>query len=52
MTERGQALRHEAEEATDRFFYAPCSCLSGDESDELHTLLARLRDELRQSGGE
>ncbi|MEO7908886.1 MAG: hypothetical protein ABIV47_04480 [Roseiflexaceae bacterium] len=44
VIDRGAALRQQAEEATDRFFYAPWSCLSGDETDELRGLLIQLRD--------
>jgi hypothetical protein len=48
VTERGRALRQEAEEATDRYFFAPWVCLNEDEVEELRTLLMRLRRGLRQ----
>lgn len=47
-TDRGAALRQGAEETTDRYFYAPWSCLSDAETDELRDLLARLRDRYAQ----
>jgi DNA-binding MarR family transcriptional regulator len=49
LTESGQAVRQEAEDATNRLFYAPWACLSEDESRELQSLLTRLRDSLTQT---
>jgi len=48
VTDRGAALRQQAEEATDRFFYAPWSCLSEAETEELRGLLTQLRDRFAQ----
>lgn len=48
VTERGRTLRQEAEEVTDRYFYAPWACLAEEEVAELRTLLACLRDGLAQ----
>jgi DNA-binding PadR family transcriptional regulator len=49
VTDRGAALRQQAEETTDRYFYAPWSCLSDAETAELRELLARLRDRYAQA---
>ncbi|MBN1200946.1 MAG: hypothetical protein JXJ20_03725 [Anaerolineae bacterium] len=46
ITEQGKALRQEAEDVTDRYFYAPWAVLSGAELVELAGLLTRLRDSL------
>jgi DNA-binding MarR family transcriptional regulator len=46
-TEEGRALRQEAEDETDRLFYAPWACLSEAETAELRDLLERLRDGAR-----
>jgi DNA-binding PadR family transcriptional regulator len=46
LTGQGKALRQEAEEATDRYYYAPWDCFSQDETEELGSLLTRLRDSL------
>jgi Helix-turn-helix family len=45
-TMAGQAVHAEAERRTDAHFYAPWSCLSGDEIAEAHMLLVQLRDAL------
>ena len=47
VTERGRALRQAAEDATERLFYAPWSCLNDGETQELRGLLTRLRDRLQ-----
>jgi DNA-binding PadR family transcriptional regulator len=52
VTDRGAALRQEAEEITDRYFYAPWACLSEAEIEELRGLLARLRDRFAQASEE
>ncbi|HJZ46612.1 MAG TPA: hypothetical protein VKE41_05580, partial [Roseiflexaceae bacterium] len=44
VTDRGAALRQQAESMTERYFYAPWSCLSDAEIGELRGLLAQLRD--------
>jgi len=49
VTERGAALRQQAEETTDRYFYAPWNSLSEAETDELRGLLTRLRDRYPQA---
>jgi hypothetical protein len=48
VTDRGAALRQQAEETTDRLFYAPWSCLSEAEIEDLRGLLTRLRDRFAQ----
>ena len=50
-TEKGRALRQEAEEATDRTFFAPWACLSGTERIQLHDLLTRARNNLQGMAG-
>ena len=47
-TDKGQTLRQQAEDETDRIFFAPWACLNVRESVQLHGLLARLKDELQQ----
>ena len=47
-TEKGQALRQEAEEATDRYFFAPWACLSVIEKVQLHWLLTQLKNNLQE----
>jgi DNA-binding MarR family transcriptional regulator len=47
VTEKGRALRQEAEDATDRYFFAPWACLSSDEKVQLHWLLTQLRNNLQ-----
>src|SRR5262249_32078848 len=44
VTDRGAALRQDAEEMTDRLFYAPWSCLGQVETEDLRALLTQLRD--------
>jgi Mn-dependent DtxR family transcriptional regulator len=46
-TDEGKRLRQEAEDETDRLFYAPWAGLSDAEREELRDLLARLRDGAR-----
>jgi len=48
ITEEGAALRQEAEEATDRYFFGPWAVLTAFERNRLYALLARLRDGLRE----
>jgi hypothetical protein len=52
VTDRGAALRQNAEETTDRLFYAPWSCLSETETEDLHGLLTQLRDRYAQASVE
>jgi DNA-binding MarR family transcriptional regulator len=47
LTEEGRRRRQEAEDETDRLFYAPWVALNDTETDELRGLLARLRDGAR-----
>jgi hypothetical protein len=49
VTRAGAGLRQEAEEATDRYFYAPWACLDEGELAELSGLLARLREGLSKA---
>lgn len=46
-TAEGRQLRQEAEDETDRLFYAPWDTLSDAEIEELRGLLVRLRDQAR-----
>jgi len=46
VTASGQKIRQAAEEITDRYFYAPWSCLSQEEMEDLWTLLIHLHDSL------
>ncbi len=46
VTETGDQLRQEAEEATDRYYFAPWDCLSAAEVDQLQVLLTRLKEAL------
>jgi DNA-binding MarR family transcriptional regulator len=48
LTDQGRAIREEAEQATNRVFYAAWSCLNDDELDELRGLPDRHRDSLRR----
>jgi DNA-binding MarR family transcriptional regulator len=50
VTEKGAALRQEAEEATDRHCFVGLDSLTGDELEQLADLLARARDNLRLAG--
>jgi hypothetical protein len=52
VTEKGQALRQQAEEATDSYFFAPWACLSTYEVIQLHDLLTRLRSGLQELAGD
>jgi hypothetical protein len=47
-TQEGQSVRQKAEEATDRIFFRPWSCLSAGEMERLAGLLAKLRDSLHE----
>jgi hypothetical protein len=46
VTETGRAVRNQVEARTDRYFYAPWSCLEEREIGALHAALIRLRDGL------
>lgn len=46
VTTLGREVRQAAEETTDRYFYAPWSCLSETEQEDLRALLIRLHDSL------
>jgi len=46
LTASGRAVREQAEEATDRYFYAAWACLSETETAELRDLLIRFREGL------
>jgi ribosomal protein S19E (S16A) len=50
-TEKGRALRQEAEQATDRYFFAPWAILSAQELMRLHDELIRLRNSLQELTG-
>lgn len=47
LTPEGKRLRDKIEEETDRYFYAPWTCLNETESGEMKNLLVRLRDGLK-----
>ncbi len=47
VTEAGRAFRDQVEVNTDRYFFAPWSCLDDAEKAELADLLTRLRDGLK-----
>ncbi len=47
LTAAGKALRDQAEEATDSYFFGPWACLSEAEIADLRALLTRARDALR-----
>ncbi len=47
LTALGNAVRQAAEDATDRYFYAPWSCLSREETEALRTGLLHFRDGLQ-----
>jgi DNA-binding MarR family transcriptional regulator len=49
ITERGAALRQEAEDATDRYFFAPWAALTGRDRMLLYDQLMRLRDSLQDT---
>jgi hypothetical protein len=46
LTGTGRVFRNEIEADTDRFFFAPWSCLEEPEKNELYGLLIRMRDGL------
>ncbi len=48
VTDKGRALRQEAEDVTDRYFFAPWACLSNIEIAQLHDLATRLKNDLQQ----
>lgn len=48
VTALGQEIRQAAEEATDQFFYAPWSCLSQGETQELQTLAMLYAGKLKE----
>jgi hypothetical protein len=48
LTEKGTRLREQVEANTDEYFYAPWSALPQEELDELHDLLTKLRDQMRE----
>ena len=48
VTEKGQALRQQAEDATNSLFFAPWASLSDDENAQLHGLLTQLRSNLQE----
>ncbi len=47
-TDEGRTLRQEAEDATDRYYFAPWAALSDGERIQLHWLLTQLRNALGQ----
>jgi predicted transcriptional regulator len=47
ITEKGRAVRQQAEEKTDHYFFAPWACLSDAEKIQLHDLLTRLKNNLQ-----
>ncbi len=49
MTAEGKRIREEAEALTDRYFFAPWSCLNESELEELSNLSIQLRDGLNES---
>jgi len=49
MTAEGRKIREEAEALTDRYFFAPWTCLSEAEQEDLLNLATQLRDSLRSS---
>ena len=46
VTGKGRVVRNEIEADTDRFFFAPWTCLTGDEKLETLDLVSRMRDGL------
>ena len=48
LTEAGQTVREEAEQQTDRYFYAPWAALNLDEIQEMQDLLSQLETGLKQ----
>lgn len=51
ITDEGRRVRDDAEALTDRYFFAPWSCLSKSELEDLSHLAAQLRDGLKKSKG-
>lgn len=49
VTSDGARVRQEAEDVTDRLFFAPWSCLNQSEVEELSSLASQLRDGLKNS---
>lgn len=49
VTEAGRAFRDQVEADTDRYFFAPWTCLEDADKAELTDLLTRLRDGLKES---
>ena len=47
VTEAGKKIREEAEALTDKYFFAPWSCLNESELEELASLASQLRDGLK-----
>jgi len=52
LTEAGTQVREDAEEATNRLFFAPWACLDRSETARLRELLTRMRDELYGAAGD
>jgi DNA-binding MarR family transcriptional regulator len=48
ITEKGRALRQEAEDTTNHYFFAPWDSLNSEEQAQLYDLLNRLKDKLSQ----
>ncbi|MBU1879013.1 MAG: hypothetical protein KJ734_08680, partial [Chloroflexi bacterium] len=48
VTEQGRTVRQQAEDATNRYYFAPWAGLSHAEQMQLHDLLTRLRNDLRR----
>lgn len=51
ITGNGRVIRNKIEEYTDRYFYAPWSCLNNAEKQTLHQLLTKMRERLSVSAG-
>ena len=51
VTEAGKKIRDDAEALTDKYFFAPWSCLSESELEELSSLASQLRDGLKNVKG-
>jgi len=47
ITEKGRAVRQQAEEKTNAYFFAPWACLSAAEKIQLHNLLTQLKNNLQ-----
>jgi DNA-binding MarR family transcriptional regulator len=50
VTEKGRNVRQQAEDATDRYFFSPWTCLSSVELAQLQDTLGRLKDRLQEAG--